>query len=171
MSSSANTSASTFANAVGKSVANASGEAIHSNQSLAGGEGSKKSKTRSPSKRQQNNYGSFLDRVSGRRPMKEYPLTESELKELQMLGTASTLFFSLASGIGGFLIDLQKDLSLLQSPEKLDVDFEKKVSFWTGAWWVASFGVIIFLILGGIAYWRGSSRIAKIMDETTHDEE
>jgi hypothetical protein len=95
--------------------------------------------------------------------VKEYPITESEMHELKSLGMIATVCFSLASGIAGFLIDLQKDLSLSQGAP------EKAVSFWTGVWWASAFAAVSFAAAGGWAIYKGSSRVEEIKNETEHD--
>src|SRR5438128_353416 len=68
--------------------------------------------------------GSGLRRIPGVRPMKEYPLTKGDMRDLAKTGVAATVCFSFASGLFGFMVNLAKDLSLAQGvPDKV-------VGFW-----------------------------------------
>lgn len=55
--------------------------------------------------------GSYMDRIPGRRPVKEYPLTEADMRDLAKTGLIATGSFSMATGLIGFSINLSKDFA------------------------------------------------------------
>lgn len=118
--------------------------------------------TPSKKRRRTTTQGSFVERIPGVRRVKEYPLTKAEMHQLQGIGLIATVCISLSTGIVGFLIDIQKDLSLSENAPP------KAVSFWSGVWWAALVAAIILFFLGLFAIWRGQTRIQEIEDETDH---
>jgi hypothetical protein len=103
-----------------------------------------------------------LRRIPGRRPMKEYPLTKGDMRDLAKTGIAATVCFSFSTGLFGFMINLAKDLSLAQgAPEKV-------VGFWNAIWWSALVGSLIFAVLGIAAILDGRWRLKEIEEETQH---
>jgi hypothetical protein len=106
---------------------------------------------------------SGLRRIPGKRPMKEYPLTKGDMRDLAKTGAAATACFAVASGFFGFMVNLAKDLSLAQAvPEKV-------VAFWNAIWWSALVGAVIFAAFGAAALIDGRLRLREIERETEHD--
>jgi hypothetical protein len=109
--------------------------------------------------------GSYLKRMPGVRPIKEFPLTKGDMRDLQSTGLLASGCFSFGGALLGFTINLRKDMSFSQSvPAPV-------LAFWEGIWWCSFFGGLFFLAAGVIAMWRGNSRLNEIEKETEHDED
>ena len=105
---------------------------------------------------------SGLRRIPGVRPMKEYPLTKGDMRDLAKTGAAATGFFAISSACFGYMVNLAKDLALAQNvPDKV-------AGFWNAIWWGTLAGSIIFALLGIVAVIDGRIRLREIERETRH---
>jgi hypothetical protein len=106
--------------------------------------------------------GSGFDRRSGRREMKEYPLTEGELNELATLGIGATIAFAIMSALLGFAVDVTKDFAFEDVPAAAK-------SFWSGLRLAALLFAAASGALGIGLLWRGRNRLRQIKRSTRHD--
>jgi hypothetical protein len=106
--------------------------------------------------------GSGFDRMPGRRPMKEYPLTKGELYGLGTLGGAATLCFSLGSAAFGYAAAITKDMAFASNvPEKIIVYYSTMRDFaFYGSFGLFAVGLVL-IVAGGI-------RVRQIIAETDH---
>ncbi len=105
-----------------------------------------------------------MDRLPGRRPVKEYPLTEADMRDLMKTGIIAGGSFSLATGLLGFVVNLSKDFAFSSNvPDKI-------ASFWSGVWWSCIIAALCLLAISAWAVVSGNSRLKQIMDETVHEE-
>lgn len=107
--------------------------------------------------------GSYLHRMPGRRPLKEYPLTEGDMRELAGVGVIATLLFSLSSGLFGFWVNVSKDLAFAQGVP------DKTIAFWEAARIFSLIAAIVLAGIGGLAIYYGQFRLSSIMRETEFD--
>lgn len=115
----------------------------------------------SPAKRQSPRHSGF-DKRPGRRPMKEYPLTEGELNELAGIGMLATVCFSLAAALFGFAVDVSKDIAFSTAlPATV-------ATFWGALRGGAMVLAVILALVGGAFVLRGRSRLNAIKRETDH---
>ncbi|HET6940573.1 MAG TPA: hypothetical protein VFH89_00275 [Sphingomicrobium sp.] len=117
----------------------------------------KKPKPRSKPKR------TSLDRIPGRRPMKEYPVTGEELLTLGIMQGGAALMLAFAGTCFGFFLSTQQT-----------IDFAgKEVSQATVGWWEgmgdAALALAIITCLLGIALGVLSGfKVSRIMKNTDH---
>lgn len=106
--------------------------------------------------------GSGFDRISGRRPMREYPLTKGELHELASRSFLSTLGFS--GGSAAFTVWL----GIVQGMAFADTVKPEVKAYWQ-AWQSAAGWASIVLCAFGAAMmiWNGL-RVREIIRETDH---
>ena len=96
--------------------------------------------------------------------MKEYPLTEGDMRSLSRVGALATIAFSASAGLLGFWINISKDLSFAQGvPEKVS-------TFWETVRLFAGIGCPITFLIGCILLWIGHTEVNRIKRDTTHDE-
>lgn len=104
--------------------------------------------------------GSVFDLEYGTRRMKSYPITDSELTQLATIGIISVVCFSLAAGLLGIAIDIQKDLALA-----IDVPAAAR-GFWSAIRTSTFIGSGIFAVFGGFLLLRGHARVTDIKKST-----
>lgn len=107
--------------------------------------------------------GSTLSISYGKRNLKAYPITEAELSRLSGIGYWATACFSISGFLGGFSLDLFKDLALVggvaAAPAKL----------WGYIQNLSAVLAVIFLLLGiGLFFLRKKS-IDEIKKQTEFD--
>ena len=103
-----------------------------------------------------------FDRLPGRRPLKEYPITEGELTALATIGAVATLCFSVASALFGFAVTVTKDIAFASTlPDSI-------LTFWGTLRIGAFIGTGIFVLFGIVFIVVGKSKISAIKRETTH---
>ena len=132
---------------------------IHS----GGGSSSKKAISPGAPPKRRRSSGSGFDRKSGRRPLKEYPLTKGEMETLAGIGILATLCFSGAAACFGFWVNVSMSIAMsgqLSSAVKAVWDTYKDIAFYTCP---------ILLLMGCGFLYLGSTRIRKIEKETVHD--
>ena len=104
--------------------------------------------------------GSTIDIVYGRRPVKGYPITESELGQLFGIGLFATICFSLAAGLFGFAVDVTKDLAFATETPPAVVAYWEAIK--TFSWFLC-----VVLSVAGIAFLvRGSHVLRNIKNST-----
>lgn len=97
--------------------------------------------------------------------MKEYPLTESDMRDLAQTGLLSGVSFSIGSGMLGFALNISKDMAFASGlPERV-------AGFWSAVWWACVIGAAIFYAIGAAGVMRGRTRLAEIKGETSHGDE
>ena len=116
---------------------------------------------KSPAKRVRRHTG--FDTKPGRRAMKEYVVTKSELYELGGVGLFATLFFSVASAFGGFAVDASRDLAFNATAAK------EALAFWGAMRTAATIVTIVFFVFGVLLIVYGGFRLNGILEETTHE--
>jgi hypothetical protein len=104
--------------------------------------------------------GSTFTPNYGKREMKMYLVTESELKNLFGFGIISALFFSLSIEIVKFTIELMKDLSFNSAGLS-----EEKIIFWKNIISYCKWTGTVLLILFFIFLFFGSQKIRNIKKE------
>lgn len=108
--------------------------------------------------------GTGFVRKPGRRPMKEYPLTEGEMRELGAVGALTTLFFAIGTGCLGFVLNVSQNFAFSPGiPKEVFI-------FWDTLRIEGIIAAIVLYLLGvgGLIY--SGLRVRKIKGETEHDE-
>ncbi len=100
--------------------------------------------------------GSGFKNISLMRPMKVYPVQESEVQSLGLLNQLVTGFFSASSGFAFFALGLWAQA---ESGDK-----QPTSTFWL-LFWVCVFVALIFLVIGGLCVRQRKSVWQKIQDE------
>lgn len=112
--------------------------------------------------RRKNNSTGF-DRQPGRRPMKEYPLTQSELYGLASLGALTTGCFSVASGLLGYASSIAKDIAFFGSNIP-----ETALNHYALARDLSLYGSLGLFAIGVALMGVGGIRVRQIIKETIH---
>lgn len=100
----------------------------------------------------------------GKRRMRQYPLTESELTALGNTGAAATACFSIGGALVGFSVNLYKDTKLAQG---LTADQVAMAGTINTACLVVG---ICFLVVGAVLFLYGRRTLDKIKAETTFND-
>ncbi len=108
--------------------------------------------------------GSKIFRVAGEREMKEYPLTEGDMRDLSQTGLLASISFAIAGICIGVVFDIARDIAFASNLP------EGPKGFWTGIWWAAVVVGIVAATFGALQLVRGSDRLKEIKRETYHDE-
>jgi hypothetical protein len=110
-----------------------------------------------------NKTGSTITYVPGQRIIKQYPITEGELKEIFGIGILSSICFTLGTSVIAFGINLYKDGVLAQGLDERTIDSIR----W--AFWVCfGFGGLL-LIAGAAAFIKNNFLIQEIKKQTNFD--
>lgn len=141
------------------------GLSVPASLSAAGGTGTNAPSTSAASRRPRRPAGTGFVRSPGRRVMKEYPLTEGEMRELGAVGVITTLLFSLGTGCWGFVLNVSMNVAFSSGIPK-DV-----LIFWSTLRCVAIISAIILYICGIIGFIYGGYRVTKIKRGTEHDDQ
>jgi hypothetical protein len=107
--------------------------------------------------------GSLVQR--GHRPVKEYYLYDSELRELKRTGALTTVLFAAGSALIGFVINTH--LALIFA-DKLPDDVKIQ---WTTYRDVAVIGAVIFYFFGILLALSGYNEVERIKADTQHGTE
>lgn len=94
--------------------------------------------------------GSTVTMSYGKREIKTYPINESELNSLFLIGVFATICLSICTGLFGFAIDISKDLSFTPSlPEEIKSTWNNAmlISFILSA--VAGVVGVVLIVIGG----------------------
>lgn len=86
-----------------------------------------------------------LHTVQGRQVVKGYSVTEDQLETLTTLGFGASAFFSIATGLLGFALNLMVTLDLTSDAPRA------AITFWSGVETSCFIG-FVFFISGGIAF-------------------
>jgi hypothetical protein len=107
--------------------------------------------------------GSTITQVPGKRSVKQFPITENELNQLDRQGLISALFSGFGATALGFGVNLYKDhfLGSIFSEIKLD-------ALWWGTVFCIAVGVV-FLLFGFIEIKSNKGLIKAIKNETKFD--
>lgn len=123
---------------------------------VVGGE-EKKPKPRSRPKR------TSLDRIPGRRPMKEYPVTGEELLTLGIMQGGAALMLAFAGTCFGFYLSTRQTIDFAGTEVS-----QATVGWWSGmgdaAYWLAVVTVGLGLALGALSGFK----VRRIMKNTDH---
>lgn len=109
--------------------------------------------------------GSKIIRLAGDRVMKEYPLTEGDMRDLTKTGILTSLSFSITGFCIGFLVDVSKDMAFSENIKP------EIIGFWSGIWWCVLVAAIISFLFGAYQLRSGKHRLSEIMEETEHVDE
>ncbi|RYE03222.1 MAG: hypothetical protein EOP61_05525 [Sphingomonadales bacterium] len=137
------------------------GEGVGSGPKKSGGEVAGEVPPRKP-RGPRRPSGSGFDRISGRRPMREYPLTKGELHELASRSFLSTLGFSGASA--AFTVWL----GIVQGMAFADTIKPEVKAYWQA--WQSAAGwasIVLFAFGAAMMVWNGL-RVREIIKETDH---
>jgi hypothetical protein len=104
-----------------------------------------------------------LDRVPGRRPIKEYPLTKNELWTLGGLQAGSGIAFSLAGICFGQWSSVKEQIAFANGSRP------QVVGYWNGVGDMAWYGMIALLIIGVMLLIISGFNVVKIIKGTAHD--
>lgn len=107
--------------------------------------------------------GSTFTMSYGKRIVKAFPITESELNEVAAAKRIAAVCFTIAGALFGFAMNLNKDMQFANSlPEKV-------TSFWNAIWYACLIGSGITSLLGIWLWLRGHNRLAEIKREARFD--
>ena len=123
---------------------------------IAGGEDGKKP-PRKPPKR------TSLDRVPGRRPMKEYPVTGEELLTLGIMQGGSAIMLAFAGACFGFHLSTEQTIDFAGK----DVS-QATVGWWAGMGDAAFYLAIVVALLGITLAVLSGFKVSRIMKATDH---
>lgn len=132
-------------------------EASEAEGAIAGG-GRDKKPPRKPKR-------TSLDRIPGRRPMREYPLTEDDLDTIGLLQGAAAISFGASGTCFGLFLSV-----------RMAVDFAgngvsaTKISWWAGLSAGALIVAAALFVAGWLLRGQGKTRINRIKQETVHDD-
>jgi hypothetical protein len=115
-----------------------------------------------PSRRRAQTGSGFV-RMPGRRPMKEFPLTKTELYGLASIGGFATLCFSGGSAALSYASTVTKDIAFSSNVS------EKVISYYSGLRDVAFYGSFGLFFVGIVALAAGGLLARSIINETKHD--
>jgi hypothetical protein len=122
----------------------------------AGGE--VKKSTRRASKR------TSLDRIPGRRPMNEYPVTGEELLTLGIMQGATALLLAAAGTCFGFYLSTKQTIDFAGKEVSRAI-----VGWWSGMGDAAFYLAVVTLILGLALGAPSSMKVSRIMRNTDHE--
>lgn len=105
---------------------------------------------------------SAFDSKPGRREMKEYPLTYTELIGLGVISVFSTIFFSIGTFLFSTYLDIKKDLAF-----SVDISGETR-AYWMALETTSFWGAIIFIVLAGVTIIFNGIALKHIIDNTRH---
>lgn len=108
--------------------------------------------------------GAGIEHDYMRRRIKAYPITDSELTQLQGIGVVTAACFSFGSGMLGFALNLHKDLSLA-GPDVPANAFR----WWDGLHYGLGAGGVALVVIGVCAFFWGKTRVRAIKAETVLD--
>ena len=115
---------------------------------------------RPPNKRPPNRTS--LDRIPGRRPMKEYPLSKPELWTLGGIQLGSAVSFSLAGTCFGLWSSTKQQLAFAQGAKP------QIAGYWQGVGDMAFYGMIGLAIIGAALFLLSGFNVLKIIWTTEH---
>ena len=128
-------------------------------QAVGAGKDEKKSKPRTKPKR------TSLDRIPGRRPMKEYPLTEDDLDTIGLLQGSAAVAFGAAGTCLGLFLSIRMAIDFAG-----DGVAPTKVAWWAGLG-IGALVVAVALFAAGLMFrHQGKTRVNSIKEHTTHEE-
>jgi hypothetical protein len=107
--------------------------------------------------------GSTITQVPGKRLVRQFPITESEINQLDRQGLISALFSGFGAAALGFGANLYKDYFLGSGLSEIKLD-----ALWWGSVLCIIVGVI-FLLFGFIEIKSNKGLIKTIKNETTFD--
>lgn len=96
--------------------------------------------------------------------MKEYPLTDGEMRELGAVGVVTTLCFAIGTGCLGFALNVSENFAFSQNIPK-DV-----FVFWNTLRTEAFIATVVLYTFGIISIIYTGVRVRKIKRETEHDQ-
>ena len=108
------------------------------------------------------NKSSTFTAMGGRRAVKAYPVTESELSNMFLLQAGSTVCFSLATFFAGIWLNVAQGLALASGVPAA------KIAFWSGLEIAFGAGTILFAVIGFCLVCFGRHKVSQIKGETTH---
>ena len=104
-----------------------------------------------------------FDRVPGRRPMREYPLTATEIWTLGAVQGASALFFAFSGSMFGFWINIKQTTGMAAS----DTD-KAAMAYWSGLGDAAFWGSVVLATIALALFGISGFTAWRIMKETDH---
>lgn len=107
--------------------------------------------------------GSTYVAKGGRRSVKAYPVTESELSNLGLLQAGSTACFSLATFLIGIWLNVAQGIALQTGAPATEV------AYWTALRIAFLIGGLLFAVVGLGLVVFGQHKIRQIKNETAHD--
>ena len=103
-----------------------------------------------------------LDRIPGRRPMKEYPLIKSELWTLGGIQAGSAVSFSLAGNCFGLWSSTKQQLAFAKGADP------NVAGYWRGVGDMAFYGMIGLAVIGAALFLLSGFNVLKIIWMTEH---
>lgn len=109
------------------------------------------------------NRGSSFAHSYGKRTVKAYPVTDSDIRSIGALSGLAAAAFSIGTGLAGFAFDVTESISMSTGVAS------GTVGFWSGIRWGFIAAAIVCYIGGAVLWWVRGSTIRDIRENTTFE--
>lgn len=151
--------------AAGTSSASGAGQTVAGAPNVAGGGAAGVPVENAPTPQRRKQKRTSLDRIPGRRPMKEYPLTEDDLDTIGLLQGSATIAFGAAGTCFGLFLSVRMAIDFAGSGIS-----QRTMGWWAGLAFGALAAAILLAAAGFFLRYKGRTRINRIKQDTIHDE-